>query len=207
MTNPESHTNVPDSLDPESWVDQYGDYLYNYALFRVRDVDTARDLIQETFLAAIRSRDTFAGKSSVKTWLTAILKRKIIDHFRVSGRETPMSELENSNSFSEKLFRERGKWIACWKDNRGPLKWSAVPSDTLEQKEFWQTLENCLDKLPDSLSRVFVLREIEEMSAEEICNVLDISTSNLWVLLHRARLHLRQCLEDNWIRGKEKEIE
>ncbi len=202
MANPESLTDGPDSLDPESWVDQHGDYLYNYALFRVRDGDVARDLIQETFLAAVRARNDFAGNSSVKTWLTAILKRKIIDHFRSSRRETPMSELEKNDAFSEALFRDTGKWTACWKYDRGPMKWGRAPADSLEQKEFWRILEECLGKLPETLSRTFVLREIEELNTEEICNVLDISPTNLWVMLHRARVRLRQCIEDNWIRAK-----
>ena len=202
MENSDQNTVGAGSLDPESWVDEYGDYLYNYALLRVREGDIARDLIQETFLAAVRAKDDFARNSSIRTWLTAILKRKIIDYFRTSRREIPMSELEKSDAFSESLFRDTGKWIACWKIDRGPVKWGIAPADALEQEEFWRTLEDCLGKLPDTLSRAFVLREIEELSTDEICNVLDVTPTNLWVLLHRARVRLRQCIEDNWIRDK-----
>lgn len=201
MAEVDSQNDGHNRLDPESWVDQHGDYLYNYALFRVKDGDIARDLIQETFLAAVRAKDNFAGDSSIRTWLTAILKRKIIDYFRTSRREIPMSELELSDAFSESLFQDKGKWIACWKHDRGPLKWGRAPQDALEQEEFWRALEVCLGKLPEALSRAFVLREIEELKTDEICNVLDITSTNLWVLLHRARVRLRQCIEDNWIRG------
>ncbi|RMF92175.1 MAG: sigma-70 family RNA polymerase sigma factor [Nitrospinota bacterium] len=179
-------------LDPEIWVEQYGDYLFRYAMLRIRDPALAENLVQETFLAALHNRDTFAGHSSERTWLTGILKRKVIDHLRRRSRERPVSEITPEDSSIEDLFDERGAWKVR------PNAWGIDPSEVLEKREFWASLTRCTAELPPRLAQAFLLREVDGLSSEEICKVLQVSTTNLWVMLHRARLRLRQCLENHW---------
>jgi RNA polymerase sigma-70 factor (ECF subfamily) len=176
----------------EKWVDEHGDYLFRFALSRLRQREAAEDLVQETFLAALQARKRFAGASSVLTWLVGILKRKIVDHLRRKGREQPASDLAATSQCMESLFDERGNW------KKKPGKWPADPSATLEKAEFHMILSRCLGKLPERLADAFTLREVEELDSQEVCKVLDISANNLWVMLHRARVWLRRCLEVNW---------
>lgn len=185
------------SLNPENWVDQYGNALYNYALVRVRKPDIAEEIIQETFLAALRARERFQGKSSEKTWLIGILKHKIIDHFRKANRLQSLRKSDSQDDSMEEIFDRNGNWID------GPVKWNLDPSKSLEQKEFFKVLHNCLLKLPPRLAQVFVLRELDGLETKEICEVMDISLNNLWVMLYRARTQLRQHLELMWFGKKE----
>jgi len=187
--------------DPERWVDLYGDDLYRYALFRLREPEGAEDAVQETLLAAFRARETFSGQSSEKTWLFGILKHKVADHLRRISRERVFAALESPVDGAEKLFDERGKWRVQ------PGKWAADPNTLLEKKEFWQILERCLSNLPSLLSQVFSLREMDRLGTGEICKVLNVSATNLWVMLHRARTRLRRCLEVNWFDSKGKRNE
>ncbi len=182
--------------DPETWVDQYGDYLYRYALFRVQDPATAEDVVHETFLVALQTREGFEGRSSVRTWLTGILKHKIIDHFRRESREQRVDNIETVLESMDALFDETGQWKVR------PTEWNANPRKLLEQKEFWKVLNRCLAELPVRLAQAFMLREMGGLSREEICNVLRISATNYWVILYRARMHLRRCLEINWFGAK-----
>lgn len=188
--------------DPESWVDQHGDFLYRYALLRLRDPAVAEDVVQETFLAALQARHNFAGQSSEKTWLVGILKHKIIDHFRKISRERPVHDIELRPDDPVELFQTSGEWIGHWDLERGPTEWAADPGHVLEQMEFWKVLERCLSELPARMASAFTLREMEDLSSEEICKALGISATNLWVMLHRARAHLRHCLEMNWFGQK-----
>ena len=185
--------------DPETWVDQYGDYLYRFALSRLQDRAAAEDLVQETFLAALHARENFKGRSSVTTWLTGILKHKIIDHLRKESRNQPVEDVEPFTPSLDDLFDEKGKWKV------GPSKWTGSPSELYEQKEFWRILTQCLSELSGRLAQIFTLRELEELSTEEICKVFDISATNCWVILYRARMLLRRCLEINWfgVKGHE----
>jgi len=178
--------------DPETWVDQYGDYLYRFALSRIQDSSVAEDLVQETLVAALQARNSFKGRSSERTWITSILKNKIVDHFRKIKREQVVDEIESPEGLMDELFDEKGEWQA------GPAKWTINPTELLEQKEFWKILSRCLSELSTMKARAFVLREMDGLSTEEICKVLNISPTNCWVLLHRARMSLRQCLEINW---------
>ena len=185
--------------DPERWVDEHGDYLYRYALTRVRNPKVAEDLVQETFLAALHARERFSGKSTERTWFTGILKHKIIDYFRKSSREQPISDLATEDDDNiERLFDERGHW------KEGPQKWKTDPGIVFEQNEFWETFQNCMHNLPDRIADAFSLRELEGLDTDEICDTLSITKSNLWVMLHRARMQLRECLEDNWFSDEEK---
>ena len=180
--------------NPERWVDEHGDCLFRYALVRVRRREVAEDLVQDTLLAAIRSREKFAGQSSERSWLTGILKHKISDHFRKLGRETSFTDLDSlADEFSEKFVPE-GYWVHV----KGPKEWKPESDEVLHRAEFWQTMRHCLDKLPERIANVFMLREMDEVESKEICSMLSISESNLWVMLHRARMALRECLEINW---------
>jgi RNA polymerase sigma-70 factor (ECF subfamily) len=153
-------------------------------------------MVQETFLAGLRSRDSFAGACSERTWLVSILKHKLIDNIRRKGRERPVAASDLSDSAWDANFDEQGGWKAK------PSRESFDPSTVLEQREFWHVLHRCLSKLPSRWSEAFALREIEGLDSAEICKILHVSTTNLGVLIHRARLRLWQCLEANWFGAK-----
>lgn len=183
--------NNPDE-NPEKWVDLYGDYLFRYAFFRVYETAVAEDLVQETFLAALQSFKNFQHRSSIKTWLTGILKHKIIDHFRKKAKEQQIDDVEPHMNKLEDFFDQNGHWKIK------PAKWNADPQKLFDQKEFIKVLHKCLSELPDRQAGAFILREIVGESTKEICKILNISTTNSWVLLHRARMYLRRCLEISW---------
>ncbi len=170
--------------------------LVRFATLQLRDPSLAEDVVQEALLAAEQGIGDFAGRSSVKTWVYSILKRKIIDALRTRHRETPISQLGNSAEDGEELddlFDQRGFWAT----EHRPHRWSD-PEDALEQQQFWRVFELCLDVLPERTARVFSMRELLGLDTEEICQALSISTSNCWVILHRARMGLRLCLEERW---------
>jgi len=188
---------APPKHDPAVWVDEYGDDLYRYALFRVRKAETAEELVQDTFLAALKGRSSFSGRSSIKTWLFGILKHKIIDTFRKSGRERNVSSLDLDEEISdESFFNNAGHW------NRLLHSWEEDPEALAQNREFREVLARCVDNLPERLARVFLMREIEALDREEICNVLDVTPTNLGVMLHRARIRMRSCLEAKWFAGE-----
>jgi RNA polymerase sigma-70 factor (ECF subfamily) len=184
-------------IDPTIWVDEHGDYLFNFALMRVRDESTAEDLVQETLLSAFQSLKSYKGKSSEKTWLTSILKYKIIDHYRKHKRET---KLDEDVGELDKFFERKDEWNGHWNREFAPKSWNATPETVLEKSEFRMVLTNCLMKLPERTANTFTLNQIDGLSCEEIGDILGVTTNNCWVLLHRARLHLRQCIESNWFR-------
>ena len=184
--------------NPESWVDRYGDFLYRFALSRIKDPSIAEDLVQETFLAALKARKNFQGRSSARTWLIAILKHKIVDHIRKQVREQASDKVESiynaaANDPADTIFNDEGDWRIR------PSKWSIDPMKLYEQKEFMDVLYHCLGELPKRQAEAFMMREIDGFSTEEICKVLNISATNSWVMLYRARMWLRQCLENNWL--------
>jgi RNA polymerase sigma-70 factor (ECF subfamily) len=185
---------APKSSGPEDWVDLYGDDLFRYALVRVRDPKTAEDIVQETFLAALQSRHQFAGRSSEKSWMVGILKHKVIDHFRKVNREFPTNNIDLSTAESQEIYDEDGHWRL---DENSPEDW-VNPDRALEQGEFWKTLSRCLSKLSPQTASAFSLRELDELSSDAVCEALKISPANLWVVLHRARMQLRRCLEIHW---------
>lgn len=182
--------------DPKEWVEKHGDYLLRFALMRVQSEQLAEDMVQETFLAALKAFDSFQGKSSEKSWLVSILKRKIIDHFRKNSRLVSFQNEDNLEPLPD--FIEQGERAGRWKDGMGPLDWGENPLNELEKAEFRSVLRSCIAKLQTNHAAVFVLREIHGKSTKEICKELNISASNLWVILHRARTHLRRCLENKW---------
>lgn len=190
MTAPSAPT-PNDASDPARWLDLHGDALYRFAYLRTRDESLAEDLVQETLLAALKARERFAGESSERTWLIAILKNKLVDHIRRVGREAPLPDDADGSDALDALFDDRDHWSVR------PLNWGR-PHETLENQQFWRVLMDCLATLPARLAEGFVLREIDGLTADEVCKVLEVSTSNLWVSLHRARMRLRLCLETQW---------
>jgi RNA polymerase sigma-70 factor (ECF subfamily) len=174
-------------------LEQHHSYLLHYAMLQLRDKTLAEDAVQETLLAALEGRAKFSGKSSHKTWLTGILKHKIIDILRRKAREAPLMlhEDESEADAFDALFKEDGHW------RQAPASWGD-PDKALEDKRFWAVLEMCAGLLPARTARVFMMREVLELTTEEICKELSITPTNLWVMLHRARLSLRECLELKW---------
>jgi RNA polymerase sigma-70 factor (TIGR02943 family) len=189
------------SPDPGAWVDEHGDYLFRYAMFRLREPSAAEDAVQETLLAALQTHHTYAGRGSERSWLTGILKHKLTDQFRRLGRETPLSQVEGEEFEHGELFRPPGdEWEGHWAVDGAPSEWRETPESLAEQGEFFQVLNDCLSPLPARASGAFILREVDGLGTEEICRAFGVSANNLWVMLHRARLHLRRCLELNWFK-------
>ena len=181
------------------WLSEHGDYLYRFALARLRDPHLAEDVVQETMLAAIQNQ-SFEGKSAPRTWLTGILKHKIIDLIRKQVREQPVEGL--GEDISDDLPDEPGMDEFFADDNRHwtdkPQSW-AEPENELEQKQFLLILQECVDRLPKKLAMLFTLRDVQEEDNEKICKDLGITSTNAWVMLYRARMGLRKCLELNWM--------
>ena len=177
--------------DPQDWLEKYGDYLFRCAVLRVREQTVAEELVQETFLAALQAKERFAGKSTERSWLVGILKHKIVDYFRKSSREQTGVEADVAEEGASQLFDEGGHWKD---ESSGPKEWGN-PGAAVDKKEFWEAMKHCLSQLPSRTATVFAMREIDEMSSEEVCSTLNITKANLWVMLHRARSQLRLCLE------------
>lgn len=176
-------------------IEQHRPYLLRYALIQLRNADEAEDAVQECLLAALQGRARFTGSSSVKTWLTGILKHKILDTIRRRSREQPLAPPDDDEgSAVETMFKADGHWQEM------PATWGN-PDQALENRKFWEIYEMCARLLPERTARVFMLREIMELSTEEICQECSITPTNLWVILHRARLVLRECLEIKWFGG------
>jgi len=180
---------------PDSWVDIHGDHLFRYALQRLHELSLAEDMVQETFLAAFRQKETFAGRSSERTWLVGILKHKIIDHFRRVNRERSLNDSETTTDFLDENFRQGGALPGTWKTGARPAAWAINPSDELDKKELRSGITHCLSKLDQRHQEAFVLREMEDLDSAEISDILRISPVNLRVILHRCRTRLRRCLE------------
>lgn len=175
----------------EQWLDEHGDYLYRYALMRLGQEELARDAVQETLIAAWKGRKGFHGSSSVRTWLTGILKHKIIDHIRGQVRERQLNEELESDPTSL-YFDQGGGW------RQPPQQWQGDPEQLCRDRQFSEALMRCIGNLPEQQRHIFSLRELNGESSETICKDSDISATNLHVIIHRARLALRKCLEINW---------
>lgn len=170
-------------------------YLVRYASVQLRGADAVEDVVQETLLAALAAEASFAGRSNLRTWITGILKHKIIDVIRQSSRERTVETLDGETSVEDfdELFDETGHW----RDR--PQAWPH-PEDALEEKQFIAALEKCLAALPARTSQVFLMREHLGAETAEICKELAITSTHCWVLLYRARMALRECLEKGWLR-------
>jgi len=176
-------------INPEAWVDEYGDVLFGFALARVKDRETAEDIVQETFLAAVRARERFKGQSSEKTWLFGILKHKLVDHYRKNKSTVYVQDFIQDPDSLEVFFNAKGSWQIR------PENWRADPGKSQENREFLDHFYRCLSGLSQKTADVFAYREIEGLSTREICQRLGITSSNCWVILYRARMLLRRCLE------------
>ncbi|MBW2297593.1 MAG: sigma-70 family RNA polymerase sigma factor [Deltaproteobacteria bacterium] len=176
-------------INPEAWVDEYGDVLFGFALARVKDRETAEDIVQETFLAAVRAREQFKGQSSEKTWLFGILKHKLVDHYRKNKSTVHVQDFIQDPDSLEAFFNAKGSWRIR------PENWRADPGKSQENREFLDHFYRCLSGLSQKTADVFAYREIEGLSTREICQRLGITLSNCWVILYRARMLLRRCLE------------
>jgi len=178
---------------PDTWLDEHGAALYKYALMHTRDEHKAEEAVQETLLAALESRDRFAGDASPRTWLIGILKHKVMDMFRHDAREVQLADPDDAEDAQvEDNFAANGHW------RNMPSDWGN-PEELLERGQFMTILQRCLDALPPRLSKLFMLREVMEEDTETICQDLAITPTNLWTMLYRARLGLRQCLDRNWV--------
>jgi RNA polymerase sigma-70 factor (ECF subfamily) len=192
-------------LSPDEWVARYADYLLNIAMYKVSDLNLAKDLVQETFLSALKGKEGFQGLSSEKTWLTSILSNKIADHYRKKKSGHPVEEYLSvtSHGFNNSFFDSS-------EDKTGHMHRSMMASDwgydadrKINEKEFSGILADCISGIPPKISGIFLSKYFEEKKAGEICNEFNITTSNYWVIIHRAKLLLRQCLEKNWFLRKD----
>lgn len=178
--------------DPETWLAEHGDSLYRYALARTGDPAKAEDLLQDTLLAALQARDRYNGLAQERTWLTGILKHKLIDHLRVRHREVSTDFESDEGMESADTFNARGGWqvqVKAWHR----------PDDAMRQDAFMTILEQCIDALPERAAEAFRLRELHGFDTEEICAALEVTTANnLFVILSRARMRLRDCLTQHW---------
>ncbi len=174
-------------------IEQHREYLLRYATLQLRDAGAAEDAVQDTLIAALEGRDRFSGNASVRTWLTGILKHKIVDHHRRRSREQPLTHDDEQNEAEavDLLFKADGHW------QTRPRHWGD-PDQALENKKFIEALDLCTKNLPAKTARVFMMRDVMEMETEDICKALNITATNCWVMLHRARLSLRECLELTW---------
>ena len=190
-------------LQPEKWVDLYADYLYAYAYNRIQDEEQAKDLVQDSFLSALKAKETFKGEASEKTWLISILKRKIIDLYRKRASH-PQQSFEENESYKlaySHYFTEDGLMPGEWKKEHAPKPWSVTEKSLIEQQEFKNILSRCLSKLPQVWASVFSMKYLEEEESDRICKEMELTSSNYWVIMHRAKLQMRECLEKNWIKA------
>jgi RNA polymerase sigma-70 factor (ECF subfamily) len=174
-------------------IHRHRSYLLRVAVLQLRDPGLAEDVVQDTMLAALQGETGFSGRSSLKTWLTGILKHKIVDAIRKKSREPAMSTLDEESRIEDfdALFDDTGHW-------ENPSSDWGNPEAQLGRQQFFDIVEFCLEKLPPNTARVFMMREVLELDGAEICKELSITSTNLWVILYRARVALRLCLEQYW---------
>lgn len=177
-------------INPNKWIDLYSDYLYNYTITRVSDRDMAQDLVQDTFLAGLKSMKNFKGESNERTWLISILKRKIIDYYRRINSNKGKSEVRISYNDDE----SEGDWL----EERIADPFDKTAEDLMQNSELGDAIFDCLSKLPEKQAQVFRMKTMEGYDTEDICKELNINASNLWVIIHRARTAMASCLEKNW---------
>lgn len=178
--------------DFSALVERQRPYLLRYASLHLRDRHAAEDAVQETLLAALAGKSGFAGRANLRTWLTGILKHKIVDAIRRQAREPALpQDGDDALDDFDALFRRNGHWA------ERPAGW-ADPDGALEQSQFFRALELCLERLPARTARAFMLREHLGLDTPEICKELDITPTHCWVMLYRARMTLRECLQQTW---------
>jgi RNA polymerase sigma-70 factor (ECF subfamily) len=178
-------------IDPNNWIKLYSDYLFNFTITRVSSREIAQDLVSETFFAGLKSMANFKGEASERTWLISILKRKIIDHYRKINSNKGKAEVRMSyNSDTE----TEGDWL----EERVADPFDKTAEDKIENSELGLAIHDCLGKLPEKQAQVFRMKTLLNYETEAICNELNITASNLWVIIHRARTAMASCMEKNW---------
>ncbi|OBX25827.1 RNA polymerase sigma-70 factor (ECF subfamily) [Gelidibacter algens] len=178
-------------INPNKWIELYSDYLFNYTITRVNDREIAKDLIQDTFFAGLKSMKNFKGEASERTWLISILKRKIIDYYRKINSKKGQAEVRMTYNMEE----NEGDWLEERVEDEGYLN----AQESLENTELGDAIYNCMDKLSEKQATVFKMKTILNYETETICNELNITASNLWVIIHRARTAMAECMEKNWL--------
>ena len=182
--------------EAERWLSEHGNALYAFALLHLRNPHQAEDAVQDTLLAALQAHERYTGSASVRTWLTGILKHKIIDEFRRQARNAPAADSEETSweeveaERVDQQFEEDGHW------NHRLSDWGN-PEKQVYSEQVWALIERCINALSPRAARLFVLRDLWEMDSDTVCQELEITPNNLWTGLHRARLGMRQCLEKN----------
>lgn len=179
-------------LNPAAWIDRHGDLLFRYAVSRLRDADAAEEVVQDTFVSALGAAGQYAGTGAEAAWLLGILKRKVIDYVRLRNRTGSDPVSGEADDLTQSLFDVKGNWRS------NPRLFGEDPGAMLEREEFWALFRDCLSRLPERLADAFVLREMDDLSTEEICQELGLSPSNVWTMLYRARLRLAACLKFHW---------
>lgn len=177
----------------KAWVREYTESLYSYAVSKIPDTDIGKDLVQDTFLAAYTGFDSYNGKSNPKTWLMGILKHKIADYYRDAYKNTAY---QDSHSSGSPFFEDTGMWNA-----KHIPKYFDADSNLLDDEGFLYVLNDCMEKLPKKLNSVVQLKYYTNQSGNQICKDLNISATNFWQILHRAKLRMRECLEINWFKA------
>lgn len=180
--------------------------MLRFAQMQLRDCGAAEDMVQEALIAAMNNESGFAGRAALKTWMFAILRNKIVDHIRRSSREIAQADLSDGSDEDdgrvEAMFNRSMTWSAGhWTPEHKPQTWSD-PDAALSQKQFWAVFDACVNHLPEKVARVYMMREFLDLDTDEICTQLGISSNNCWVILHRARTGLRECLENHWFAGE-----
>ncbi len=180
--------------DPDQWLELYRDILYRYGFARVRDSCIAEEMVQETLLAALRSKDGFAARSSEKTWLIGILKHKILDYFRYTAKERSMSDdVQSSADIENDYFDQSEHWLI------DSSSWF-MTDHRVEQEQFLSVFEQCMSRLSPRMAQLFILSELDGIESRKICELMSISSlNNFWVMMSRTRMQLRHCLHINWL--------
>jgi RNA polymerase sigma-70 factor (TIGR02943 family) len=189
------------TLNPNNWVDKYADDLFGYAITKCNSSYLAEDFVQDTFLSALKGIANFKGNSSERTWLFSILKNKIADHYRKASTryevaDNTISGGEEGRSFLDLFFESNGEWSKQAK----PKQWSVEEGSILDDKDFQLAMQNCVGKLPANWHTAITLKYLEEKESDDICKELNVTPSNYWVIMHRAKLMLRACLEKTWFK-------
>lgn len=179
-------------INPDRWVDEYSDYLFNYAIVRVNDREIAKDLISETFLAGLRSKKYFKGEATERTWLISILKRKIIDYYRKINSKKGQAEVKINYTDED----QEGEWL----EEKVADNFEQSAEDNLVNNELGAAIYDCLDKINPKHAKIFKMKTIDNFDTEVICNEFGITPSNLWVIIHRARTALAECMEEKWLK-------
>jgi RNA polymerase sigma-70 factor (ECF subfamily) len=182
--------NSEKSPDLAHWVEEYTSGLYSWALHKISDEELAKDLVQDTFMAAAEKISSFKGESSPKTYLYSILNHKIIDHYRKKVHKPVNLE----SSVLSRYFNEDGGW----QDNKRPHEWHEDEGNLLDDNDFQQVLYDCINGLPDKWNACVTSKYLMDKKTEEICQDLGITTTNYWQMMHRAKLQLRECIDNNW---------